>query len=93
MQQRIHALNTRVKEALAEMPHVKLRTPLSPELSSGMICFDVDDIEPGQVVEKMREKGIIASTTPYRVVYVRIAPGIVNNEEEVDACIRAISKI
>lgn len=93
VEKRIHSLNTRAKEALAEMPHVELRTPINPELSSGMTCFEVDGVEPGEVVEKLRENRIIASTTPYRVVYGRIAPGIVNNEEEVDKCIRVIAEM
>jgi selenocysteine lyase/cysteine desulfurase len=93
VENRIHSLNTRAKEALAEMPHVELRTPISPELSSGMTCFEVDGVEPGQIVAKLLENRIIASTTPYRVVYGRIAPGIVNNEEEVDKCIRVIAEM
>ena len=39
--ERIHALATQYKEGLAAMPHVTLHTPLSPALSAGLICFEV----------------------------------------------------
>lgn len=66
VQERIHALNTLTKEALAELPYVRLHTPISPDLSAGMVCFGVEGYSPDQVVDKLLEKGVIASTTPYR---------------------------
>jgi selenocysteine lyase/cysteine desulfurase len=93
VQKRIHALNTRAKEALAEMPHVRLYTPVSAALSAGIICFDVDGYAPAEVVTHLRERGIVASTTPYRESYARLAPSLLNDEAEVDHTVDAIAAL
>jgi selenocysteine lyase/cysteine desulfurase len=90
VQKRIHQLNTQTKQGLAKMSHVKLYTPMSTELSSGLVCFDVDSLSPEQVVEHMHSKGIIMSSTPYRESYARFAPSLINNEAEIDKALAEI---
>jgi selenocysteine lyase/cysteine desulfurase len=84
VQERIHALNTMAKDGLAEMKHVTLRTPRSTALSSGIICFDVAGFEADEVVERLRARRIVASSSPYRVSHARIAPSLVNDEDEIE---------
>lgn len=91
VQERIHSLNTMTKEALAKMPHVQLHTPMSTELSSGMVCFDLDGYTPTQVVEEYHRHRITASTTPYRDSHARLAPSLINNEEEVQRTVDVIA--
>lgn len=93
VQKRIHDLNRLTKEGLKDIDGVTLHTPMSPELSSGMICFDYKDMEPWPVVGALYEKGIIASTTPYRRSYARLAPSLINNEEEINHTLEAIAQI
>ncbi len=81
---RIHELNTLAKNALAQIPGVTLRTPMSADLSAGIICFEMDGLDPEEVVNRLHEKHIVASVTPYRTRYIRIAPSILNTEEEID---------
>jgi selenocysteine lyase/cysteine desulfurase len=90
VQQRIHQLNTQTKEGLAKMSHVRLYTPSSPELSSGLVCFDVKGMDPDEVVLRMHAKGIIMSSTPYRESYARFAPSLLNNEREIDKALAEI---
>ena len=90
VQTRIHELNTMTKEGLEEMPHVQLHTPMSPALSSGMVCFDVQGIAPSEVVHRLHKQGIIMSATPYRHSHARFAPSLVNNEAEIE---RALAEI
>lgn len=90
VQARIHDLNTQTKEGLAAMPHVRLYTPASTELSSGLVCFDVDGLKPNEVVKRLHDKGIIMSSTPYHQSYARFAPSLLNDEEEID---RALAEI
>ncbi len=90
VQARIHALNSQTKEGLAAMPHVRLHTPMSPELSSGLVCFDVDGMKPADVVKGLHDKGIIMSSTPYRQSHARFAPSLLNNEGEIE---RALAEI
>jgi len=93
VQQRIHELNTLTKEGLLEVSVVTLHTPLSQELSSGMVCFDYQDLEPGDVVEGLYARGIISSTTPYRGSYARFAPSLINNEEEIERSLAALASL
>src|SRR6185369_16185221 len=60
---RVRDLNTRCKEGLRKLPRVRLKTPMSGDLSAGIICFEVDGVAPKQVVAKLAERRIIATAT------------------------------
>ena len=90
---RIHELNRQLKEGLAAMPHVTPRTPMSDNLSAGIVCFEVDGLEPAAVVDRLRERNIIASTSPYATTYVRLAPCIISTPAEVDTCLAAVREL
>jgi hypothetical protein len=47
-----------------------------------MVCFDVKGMKPEAPVEHLLEKKILASTTPYRTSYARLAAGIMNTPAE-----------
>ncbi|TKS60460.1 MAG: hypothetical protein EWM72_01351 [Nitrospira sp.] len=82
--QRIHELNQQLKQGLAVMPHVTLHTPLSQDLSAGIVCFEVAGLTPQEVVEKLRRRGIVGSVTPYAVQYARLAPGLLNSVSDIE---------
>lgn len=90
VQARIHELNRHLKEGLASMRHVKLHTPLSSAVSSGIVCFDVAGMKPGGVVERLLAAKIVASETPYRPSYARLGASLVNTHADVDAALRAL---
>ncbi|GAB3017995.1 aminotransferase class V-fold PLP-dependent enzyme [Bowmanella dokdonensis] len=90
IQSRIHQLNSQTKAGLAGMKHVRLHTPASDDLSSGLVCFEVEGMGPEEVVSRMHEKGIIMSATPYRQSYARFAPSLINNEEEIERALAGI---
>jgi isopenicillin-N epimerase len=90
VQARIHELACHCKEGLAAMPHVRLVTPRAAELSSGIVCFEVEGLEPERVVRSLIEDQIIASITPYQPTYVRFSPGLVNTPAEIDTVLEAI---
>ena len=87
---RIHELNDQCKKGLARMRNVKLHTPLGDNLSAGLIAFDIDGMKPGEVVDKLRAKRIIASTSPYAISHARLAPSLLNTEQEVEETLRAV---
>ena len=93
VQRRTHELAGQLKEGLREMPHVVLRTPVPPALSSGIVSFEVSGMGPWDAVARLRDEGIIASVTPYAVRYVRLTPSIRNTPEEVDRTLAAIRKL
>ncbi len=90
---RIHELNQQFKAGLAAMRHLRLYTPMAEALSAGLICFDVDGLSPVAVVRRLLERGIIATVTPYAPSYARVAPGLLNSPEEVEAALRAIAAL
>lgn len=87
---RIHALNRQCKDGLKGMRHVTLHTPLDDAISAGLVCFEVAGMTPAAVVGKLRERKIIASTSPYGTSYARVAPSLLNSEADVDAVLREI---
>ena len=90
---RIHELNSQMKEGLARMPHVQLYTPRDENLSAGIVCFDVKGMKPEVVVKRLLEQRIVASTTPYRISYARLACSIVNTPQEVETVLRVIRSL
>jgi isopenicillin-N epimerase len=71
-------------------PKVRLYTPRDPSLSAGITCFEVEGQRVEETVRKLRHRKVIASTSPYEISHVRLAPSLVNDENEVDAALRAI---
>src|SRR5215475_13618493 len=90
---RIHELNGQLKDGLARMPNIRLYTPRDENLSAGMVCFDVKGMKPEAVVERLLAQRIVASTTPYRVSYARLACNIVNTPQEIETVLRAIREL
>lgn len=88
--ERTHALSRQLKEGLAGMAHVRLLTPQADDLSAGIICFDVEGLSPEGVVDRLAERDIVATTTPYAVTYPRLTPGIYNTSAEIETVLRAI---
>lgn len=56
-------------------------------------CFEVDGLEPDEVVRRLLGRRIITNASPYRVSYARLAPSVVNTTEEVDSVLRAVRAI
>ena len=92
---RIRDLNEQCKRGLLQMPHVRLHTPLSGDVSAGIISFEVDGVAPGQVVERLRQRKVIASVTPrsYGVDYARLSPSLLTSPADVEAALRAVREI
>jgi isopenicillin-N epimerase len=91
--ERIAQLNTLCKDGLARIPKVKVLTPRDPTLSAGIICFEIEGQTQKETVTKLLARKVIASTSPYKVSYVRLAPSLVNDERDVDATLRAVREI
>ena len=91
--ERIHSLNSLCKEGLSRIPKLRLYTPRSTELSSGIVCFEVDGMKSKDVVARLHEKKIIASTAPYREGYARLAPSLMNSPEEIESALQQLESL
>jgi selenocysteine lyase/cysteine desulfurase len=88
---RIHTLATRLKDGLAELPHVRLVTPRSPALSSGIVCCEIRSLSADEAVQRLRDRHrVLATVTPYAKRYVRFGAGLYTSEADVDAAVRAV---
>jgi selenocysteine lyase/cysteine desulfurase len=91
--ERIRALATRLKDGLADLPHVRLVTPRDPLVSAGIVCFDVDGQSAQETVDALRRKKIRASVTPYAVTHVRLGCSLHVLEEDVDAAVEGVKAL
>lgn len=92
IQKRIHELNTYAKEIMKPLSGIQVLTPFSESLSSGMICFNVNGMNPKDVVEFFEKENIIICQTPYRNTCSRFCLGILNNYDEIDKAIDVLKK-
>jgi selenocysteine lyase/cysteine desulfurase len=90
---RTHDLAGMLKEGLAGLEGVAVRTPVSPQLSSGIVSFDVAGYAAGAVVSSLRERGVVASAAPYATQHVRLTPSIRNNEDDIEGAIAALQSL
>lgn len=93
IQERSHQLSTLVKDGLSNIKHVRLITPRNEVVSAGINCFEVEGMKPDDVVKKLLARNIIASASPYKTSYVRFTPTILNNEDEIATCLKAVEQI
>jgi selenocysteine lyase/cysteine desulfurase len=86
-----HGLAARLKDGLAEISGATVVTPREEELSAGIVCFELDGVEPREAVDRLEsEHRVVASVTPYATEYVRLGPSIANTEEDVDRTLEAV---
>ena len=91
---RTRALATRLKEGLANIEGVSVKTPMEESLSAGLVCCDVSRRPAGEVVDRLREEhNVVASVTPYATEYLRFGPSIANQEADVDRALEAVAAI
>jgi selenocysteine lyase/cysteine desulfurase len=88
--ERTRTLATALKDGLAGIPSVHLRTPRAADASAGLVCCEVDGYSSDEAVERLRKANVIASTTPYQPSYLRFGPTIINSESDVDAALAAV---
>ncbi|QQS36528.1 MAG: aminotransferase class V-fold PLP-dependent enzyme [Ignavibacteriales bacterium] len=93
IQDRIHLLNTMLKQRLCENKKIKMITPMSEELSSGITCFEVEGKIQFDFVGQLWDNKIAASVTPYKTWFVRLAPSLVTLEEDVEKAVKVVESL
>ena len=91
---RTHARAAELKEGLAGIGAVRVLTPSDEGLSAGLVCCEVNGLDPGEVVDRLRKKHrVVASVTPYRTRYVRFGPSVANRAGDVQHGVEAVAAI
>jgi selenocysteine lyase/cysteine desulfurase len=75
---------------LDRIRNVLLHTPRSPDLSAGIVSFDIEGRNPWDVVAELRKRNIVASVAPYATPHVRLTPSIRNDPTEIETVLKAI---
>ena len=91
--ERIAQLASRLKDGLAELPHVRLITPRDPDVSAGIVCFEVDGVDASTVVSRLLERRIRASVTPYAIQYARLGTSLHVDAADVDAAVGSVKAL
>lgn len=88
---RTHELATLLKTGLSALPNVRVRTPLSPQMSAGIVSFDVAGHSARDTVSRLRSWRIIGSAAPYAEQHARLTPSIRNTPEDIAFAIKAVA--
>jgi selenocysteine lyase/cysteine desulfurase len=92
--QKTRGLATALKDGLADIRGVTVKTPAAEALSAGLVCADVAGMPAGMVVDRLREEHqVLASVTPYATEYVRFGPSIANTVEDVERAVKAVAAV
>ena len=93
VQARIHGLNTYAKNRLLERPQIELVTPASPQLSAGFTFFRIKDRDCEKVAAQLMENRVVCDSVDRDVgPVIRIAPGLLNSEHEIDRFMALLGK-
>jgi isopenicillin-N epimerase len=92
---RLRALVKRGKEQLAVIPGVELKTSLDPQLSGGVIKFNVKNKALKEVYDGLwtRHRIAIAQTAAGDAQGLRLSPHIYNTMEEIDQAVAAVKEM
>ena len=64
-----------------------------PALSAGIVCCDIDGMDPATARVMLQESGVVASVTPYQTPYLRFGPSIVTTPAQMDRVVDAVRRL
>ncbi|HEK1008032.1 TPA: aminotransferase class V-fold PLP-dependent enzyme [Pseudomonas putida] len=93
VQQRIHQLNSLLKERLAEHRQIQLVTPRSERYSAGFTFFRIKDRNPDAIAAHLTTHKVMCDAV-YRDVgpVIRLAPSLLNDEQQIDRAMALITQ-
>ncbi|WP_434681052.1 aminotransferase class V-fold PLP-dependent enzyme [Pseudomonas sp. R1-18] len=85
VQQRIHQLNTQLKQRLQDHRGIELVTPVDPALSAGFSFFRVRGQDSDQLAARLMKQRVVVDAVNRDIgPVVRTAPGLLNTEAEIE---------
>jgi selenocysteine lyase/cysteine desulfurase len=87
---RIRELNAAFRENAKTIAGLTLHTPIDSELSAGLSCFEVQGVKPEEADNRLAAMKIRTNASPYKVSNARVAAGVMNFPEDIDAVLREI---
>jgi len=96
IERRVKTLAARLKEALHDIPKVKVNTPDDPYLSAGLTAFSIEGVQPSAIVNFLREKYNIVIRTigsSPETRGVRISTHMYISDNQLNMLIRGIQEL
>jgi selenocysteine lyase/cysteine desulfurase len=97
IERRIKTLAAYFKQGLLRIPGAKINTPIDPYLSAGLTAFSVDGVDPGKIVDYVREKyNIVVRTTGNKAagtLGVRVSTPIYISFKEIDLLLEGVNHL
>jgi selenocysteine lyase/cysteine desulfurase len=94
IQRQVRAQTAYLREGLAAIPGVALRSPSDPELSTGIVTFSLDGISGHEISEILTSTDhIITRPTGLRFDGVRISVAFFTSREELDILLEATDRL
>ncbi len=92
---RLRAVATRLKQELVKIPGLQMKTNLEPELSGGVIKFDLPRVAPKQAYDALwaRHRIAMAHTASGDAKGLRFSPHIYNSMAEVERTAAAVREV
>ena len=81
----------RLANLLSELPHVTIRSPRPAQ--SGLVSFEIEGVDPGQAIERLREQRFILRYVPGPGTYIRASTHLFNTDGELEALTEAVRKL
>jgi isopenicillin-N epimerase len=91
IQERVFQLNSYLKEQIQkQIPKAVFVTPLSPELSAGIVIINLPDKKPADVTDLLYKKYGIASAPAGGI---RLSPHIYNTMQDIDYVVKSLKEM
>ena len=90
---RVGTLTARLKSAIAEIPGATLRSPESPEFSTGIVTFSVKGLDGADLNRQMWERWKVKGRPALKQTAMRLSTAFFNSELEMDEVTAAISTL
>jgi selenocysteine lyase/cysteine desulfurase len=94
IERRIKALSARLKQELGKTPGAKVHTPADPYLSAGLTAFSMAGVDPGKLVDYLREKyNLVVRTVGSKeagTLGVRVSTPLYISTKEVDMVVEGV---
>ena len=94
IERRIKALSARLKQELGKTPGAKVHTPADLALSAGLTAFSMAGVDPGKLVDYLREKyNLVVRTVGSKeagTLGVRVSTPIYISTKEVDMVVEGV---
>jgi selenocysteine lyase/cysteine desulfurase len=95
VESRTRQLVAQLKQSLANIPNLRMKTNVEPELSGAVVKFQLSNLDTKEIYDKLwsRHRLALASTLSGDAEGVRISPHVYNSSAEMEKAAAAVREI